>query len=592
MRHPLPAASLLLALALPAHAQWSADPAQNLLAVDRAGEQTQPKLAATADGGFYLSWFDNDPAGAPAFGYDVYLQRFDAAGVEQWAHNGVLVADLGLSSTTDYDLAVDAAGHALLTFQDDRGTGTQITAARVDPSGTLVWGGGGVQLTATADFVANPKIVGTSDGEIVVAWIQAATVRLQRLDASGTALWSPALVLTAPSGSYATADLDASTSGTCILALVHQTGGFGSPRHLRAQKFSASGTELWSAGHVPVFDGGSLQFGNFPQCLPDGSGGAVFAWYSAAPALQVFAQRLDAGGSELFAHDGSAVATTAGRVRVAPGMAFDAASGTTFVAWVEKNSTQSQCGVGVQAVDASGARLAGDGGVSVVPLGTSAIADVQALALGDGFAATWTSSPAFGQDVARAALLGLDGALALAPFDLSSTPAVKYRFQAERSALGQGLLAWRDERGADPHVYLQNLLPDGSLGGVAETTVRNGAGINVVCYTPVTDARIGQAWTTTVSHAHHPGTTLTTIAVHTRAINGPLFGRVPRRVGQLLVGGARIFAHSVPSSGSADLHSVVLPADFGLVGTLWATQARLSGNGLELTNALDVRIGF
>ncbi len=591
MRHSLLVSATLVALPALVHPQWSADPAQNLLAVDRAGEQTQPKLAATDDGGFYLSWFDNDPNGAPAFGYDVYLQRFDAAGTEQWAHNGVLIADLGLSSTTDYDLSVDAAGHALLTFQDDRGTGTQISAARIDPSGNLIWGSAGVQLTGTTDFVANPKIVGTSDGDVVVAWIQASSVRLQRLDASGVPQWSP-VVLTPGTGSYATADLDATDSGTCILALVHQTGGFSSPRHLRAQKFSASGSFIWSAGHVPVFDGGSLQFGNFPQFQPDGSGGAVFAWYSASPALQCFAQRLGANGAELFPHNGTAVATTASRVRVAPSVAYDAATQATFVAWVEKNSTQSQCGVSAQKLDATGARQWGDGAKTLVALGASAIAEVQGLVLGSSFAASWTSAPAFGQDVARVTLLDASGSVVVPAFAFSSVPAVKYRFVSETSPFGHGLFAWRDERGADPHVYLQDLLPDGSLGGVASTTVRNGTGFNVVCYASLSDPRIGQTWTTEIDHAHHPGTTRTTILAGTRAINGPLLGFRGKRIGQILVGGTPLFTQIVETPGTTDVHAIPIPPLVQFVGTFWATQAILWGAGLEYTNAIDVRIGF
>jgi hypothetical protein len=592
MRHLLVPLVLLAVPLDRAAAQWSSDPAANLVAVDRAGEQTQPKLAPTADGGFYLAWFDNDASGSPAFGYDVYLQRFDAAGVEQWAHNGVRIADLGLSSTTDYDLDVDASGHALLAFQDDRGTGTQITAARVDPAGNVAFD---VAMTSTTDFVANPKITGASDGEIVVAWIQAASVRVQRLDASGTPQWTE-LVLLPATGSYATGDLDAADAGTCILSLVHQTGGFSSPRHLRAQKLAADRSFLWGAGHVAVFDGGSLQFGNFPQHVPDGSGGAVFAWYSASPALECFAQRIDAGGSELFPHGGTAVSTLAGRVRVAPAVAFDAAAQATYVAWVEKNSTQSLCGVGAQRLDASGVRQWGAGGAELVPLGASAIGEIECLVLGGGggdVACTWTASPAFGQDVARATLLDGSGSTNVPIFDLSSTPAVKYRFEAATSAYGHGILAWRDERGADPDVYLQDLLPDGTLGGFASSSVRNGLGINVVCYTALSEPRIGTTWTTEVSHAHHPGATRTTVIGKTRAWNGPVLATLTHLAGQLLVGGTLVFVDAVNAAGSADVHAIALPLDLSLVGMTVATQAVIAGGaGRELTNAIDLSIGL
>jgi len=577
----------LALLASPSAGQWTADPAANTLAVDRAGEQTQPKLAPTGDGGFYLSWFDNDPAGTPAFGYDVYLQRFDAAGLERWAHNGVRVADLGLSSTTDYDLGVGSGGTPLLAFQDDRFTGTQITAARVDPSGNLLWGANGVQLTSTVDFVANPKIVGTTDGGIVVAWVQGSTVHVQRLNASGVPQWAPEVVLTPVTGSYATGALVAAEAGRCILSLVHQTGGFSSPRHLLAQAFDAAGSALWGVAPVAVFDGGSLQFGNYPRFEPDGSGGAVFAWYSASPALECFAQRLDANGVEQFPHDGVAVSTLAGRVRVAPSVSYDAATQSTYVAWVEANSLQSQFGVGAQKLDAAGARQWGASGKTLVALGASAIAEITTLRLGAAFVTTWTSSPAFGQDVARAAFLDAAGNTLVAPFAFSSTPAVKYRFESALSSHGFGVLAWRDERGADPHLYLQDLLPDGELGGTATTASRNGNGSNVVCYTSLAPARIGHHWSVQVSHAHHPGATSTVVLGRTNAISGPTVA-----YGQVLIAGPLLFTHGMLSSGSADVHTLLVPVAISLVGVTVPTQAVISGGGVELTNALDETVGL
>ena len=99
-----------------------------------------------------------------------------------------------------------------------------------------------------------------------------------------------------------------------MLAFVHQTGGFGSPRHLYAQKISSAGALLWDATHVAVFDGGSLQFGNFPTFVADGSGGAVFAWYSSSPALEVFAQRVLANGAKAFGASGVAASTNAAQL--------------------------------------------------------------------------------------------------------------------------------------------------------------------------------------------------------------------------------------------------------------------------------------
>ena len=55
-----------------------------------------------------------------------------------------------------------------------------------------------------------------------------------------------------------------------------------------AAKISAAGAPLWPGAIVTIFDAGSLQFGNFPTLITDGSGGALFSWYEVSP-LQSYA---------------------------------------------------------------------------------------------------------------------------------------------------------------------------------------------------------------------------------------------------------------------------------------------------------------
>ena len=81
--------------------------------------------------------------------------------------------------------------------------------------------------------------------------------------------------------------MHASDNGSVIVSWVRNKG-FGSNNYLYANKVSSTGHLLWGAGHVKVFDGGSLQFGEFPYFLSDGNGGAVFAWYSSSPSLQCY----------------------------------------------------------------------------------------------------------------------------------------------------------------------------------------------------------------------------------------------------------------------------------------------------------------
>ena len=276
---------------LAAWAQWSSDPSKNLALSDIPGaDQVQPKMLPLPNNSWYVSWFNNNPNDPPPNGYDVYYQMLDPNGYEQFPHDGIQVAKLTLSSTEDYGLAIDASGNALLAFQDDRKdpNNPQITAAKMSPSGQPLWGASGISLTFDSGFHASPKITATSDGNIVVGWTTDSAVVLQKLDPNGHPLWvgrtafEYGVTIQESGFNYSLADLHASDNGSVIVSWVRNKG-FGSNNYLYANKMSASGQLMWGAGHVKVFDGGSLQFGEFPYFTPDGSGGAVFSWYSSSP---------------------------------------------------------------------------------------------------------------------------------------------------------------------------------------------------------------------------------------------------------------------------------------------------------------------
>jgi hypothetical protein len=450
--------AVLLLAAAAARGQWTDDPTQNLAVADRTGEQVQAKIRATSDGGAYISWYDNSTGG-----YDVYLQRLDADGVEQWAHNGVLIADRSFSSTQDYDLAVDADDYALLTFRDDRLTGVQITATRVNPGGHEVWGGGGVQLTDTTDFVAAPKIAATTDGNVVVAWTQDTDTILQKLAPDGSPLWSPPLTLSDSGGStFSASDLNASDDGSVIISLVR---GFLSATYY-AQKVSSLGGQLWAADPIPIFDGGFLQAGNFPTFVPDGAGGAVFGWYGTGP-LQCYAQHVLANGAEQFAHDGVPGSTDLTRVHVAPAVSYRAVTAETFLFWNELNSLQSQFGVYGQKYDSGGARQWTDTGAVLVPVGNTEIRQVRNLQVGDGAIVFYVEGPAFGSQQVIGTRVDTDAAFVWDdPMPaVSSAASSKSRLDAVLTPDGGGaLLVWTDTRNDAGDVYAQRMNADGSLG--------------------------------------------------------------------------------------------------------------------------------
>src|SRR5262249_16187598 len=131
--------AIAAALAAPgAEASWPTDPTGNLMiAQHNTGNQTVPHIAATPDGGFYVSWIDY---GATAW---IRLQRLDADGNPQWGPAGMLAYARNEQYNFDYGLDVDTAGNALLAFDasyTDAGSGSHlpggnIVALKIAPDG-------------------------------------------------------------------------------------------------------------------------------------------------------------------------------------------------------------------------------------------------------------------------------------------------------------------------------------------------------------------------------------------------------------------------------------------------------------------------
>lgn len=438
----------------------------NLGVAVKPDEQVQPKIRPTADGGCYISWFDNDPDGNPPFGYDVFLQRLDATGVAQFSAGGIRIADLGMSSTQDYGVDVDPQGNALLAFLDDRRRGhITVTVAKVSPTGDQLFGEYGRQMTRSTDFLGNPKVAAASDGSIVVGWIEGNNLKFQKLSPRGAKQWGAyGITISAPSGTtYSLADMHGSDNGSVIVSWV-SSAGFTAPKYLIANKIASDGSLFWGANNVTVFDGGSLQFGNFPAFVTDGAGGAVFGWYQVSP-LQSLAQHILSNGSEAFPHNGVPGSTNSAHDQVNPTVSYDPATSSTYLFWDEiLEGPLTNEGINGQKFDASGNRQWGDFGVVVQPFTSSAVINTASVFMSDGPMVFWSSEPNFAQDSIYAAKLDPNSNLTCPPFYVSSILSSKSRLDVTLSTVGWALAVWSDGRNDGGDIYAQDVKPDCTLG--------------------------------------------------------------------------------------------------------------------------------
>ncbi len=455
---------------------WSRDPATNTVIADRPGEQVQPKLAPTADGGLYVSWYDNYSGG-----YDVSLQRVAADGTPCWTRNGILVADRGFSWTTDYGLAADKEGNALVVFRDDRSGQTEITIEKVAPNGDKAWGPTGVQMPAASSEVYAPSVAVASDGFVWVAWTDGRSVRALRLDASGNAALPEAVTVTDPEGAQlSVSDIQPSDDGGIVISWVRQLD-MRSPRHLYAQSYSAIGEPEWGElGDVPgsrhpvtLFDTGSLQMGNFPDFVADGAGGAVFAWYEVEP-KRVHVQWLRSDGVPVFESGGIVAATAAhGEQHVEPSLAFNRGTEEIYVVWrlTYDSGPEYRMGLMAQKLTLEG-RQWGSEGLAFESPGPLERTQLTALPIANGVLFAYVEALAYGNQRIWLRRLDRQGHDVWDPIRVavSESQSGKSRLAATWSSLGFAVYAWQDGRGGEGEsddIYIQNIGPNGELAPVA-----------------------------------------------------------------------------------------------------------------------------
>ncbi|MCX8080553.1 MAG: T9SS type A sorting domain-containing protein [Bacteroidia bacterium] len=202
------------------------------------GTQTNPKIELFG-AGFVVVWQDN----RNALDYDIYIQYINDNGMAQWGTNGVPVCnatgnqsahDLQTNgnlafvvwkdyravtntdiyfqifntngtallqangkplSTGSFDqinpnIDVDAGGNAYIVWQDSTAQGWNISGAKINAAGNILWN---VPVCTAANTQADPKNVHDENGGMIVAWqdrrneaVSARDIYIQKIFSSGS----------------------------------------------------------------------------------------------------------------------------------------------------------------------------------------------------------------------------------------------------------------------------------------------------------------------------------------------------------------------------------------------------------------------
>ncbi len=294
------------ALAGPALAAWPHDSWSNLpVCLEPGGDQVRPAIVADGVGGTIVAWVDGRAAG-----YGIYAQRLRPDGTPAWAGSGVPIC---IGSAADVQVVADYGGGAIFVWTDARaGYGnSDIYAQRVDSSGTALWTTNGVVVCDAADDQSSPAAISAAGG-VLVAWEDgrgsSRDVYAQSIGPTGSPQWtSNGRPVCTASGDQTVPVIATDRVGGAIIAWQDERTA---PSRIRAQRVNSSGAAQWASNGVEVSTSTAAQA--HPAIWPDGLSGAILGWEEQGTGtVDIFGQRLDSDGMPAWSAGGVAVCTEA-----------------------------------------------------------------------------------------------------------------------------------------------------------------------------------------------------------------------------------------------------------------------------------------
>ena len=302
--------SLILNLtATTAGAQWITDghPVCTLL-----GNQHIPAMVQDGLGGFIVTWVDYRTGQG-----QVYAQRLNQWGIEQWPSNGVLICSVAGSRTSPVIVGDDASG-AIIAWEDRRDFPDEIAiyAQRVSENGVAMWAQDGIIICDSPNSNYGPTMAGDGQGGAVVSWIDERgglgtdDVYAQRINALGVTQWTEnGVAICLAAANSGEVSIIADGVGGSLLAWFDLRNGNGD---IYVQRIAHNGDVSWQPDGVVACDYETRQGG--PHLVSDGAGGAIVVWEDLfgvwLEESDVYAQRINSNGTMEWPARGVALSDT------------------------------------------------------------------------------------------------------------------------------------------------------------------------------------------------------------------------------------------------------------------------------------------
>ncbi|RJP82232.1 MAG: T9SS C-terminal target domain-containing protein [Candidatus Zixiibacteriota bacterium] len=336
-----------------------------------AGSAEFAELVKGSNGRIFVFWEDQWKGSSA---YAAYMQIVDTTGTALLVQNGIPVCpNAGLAdvaSQVSLSACTDGSGGAIVAWQDKRpNQAEQIYAQRFNANGVEQWASGGVQVAASNFQQLDPHIVPDGSGGALIAWTEYNVfydkdVYAARLTSGGATSWTSTVAQTMGDDEVVD-DLYPDGNGGVYLAYTLTVEW---PEYdIYAQHLSSSGAKLWGNDNVPVCQAAFIQ--NNSRIIELEDNAALVLWedsraYAGTDTLKaadLFAQKVTAGGAVVWATDGLPIAST-DRDQIFPDLAKDVDGNVTIV-WEDYRNADAD--IYMQKITPDGQALFAANGVSI-----------------------------------------------------------------------------------------------------------------------------------------------------------------------------------------------------------------------------------
>lgn len=286
-------------------------PADGIAVCTASGHQYPRDVVADGSGGIVIVW-DDLRSGE----YDIYAQRIDSGGSASWTPDGIAVCAT-LYGQVSPQIIRDTYGDYIIVWEDGRNSPigslwdlyTDIYGQRLDFLGNPQWVADGRPICTEASGQHNPRIISDEDEGAIISWEDQRNgltdIFAERIDVNGASLWAiDGLPVTQAAATQKEHILIADGIGGAVIAWKDDRID---EYDVYTQKLGSDGSPLWVIDGIPVRTADHSAFDL--HGIPDGVGGAIFAWDDPRDAdfdviprrYRVYSQRVDAAGNTVIA---------------------------------------------------------------------------------------------------------------------------------------------------------------------------------------------------------------------------------------------------------------------------------------------------